>query len=120
MRAAIPAITRALNRRRRYGLQKVVYELEGMILNSRHLDGRFYQLWLGLSEYKKLHFMNDVKLLIRKELLGKEFSKAVASSVIREGEVDVKSPLYRYLKSKVYEGNVRMMLSDLQSIIGEK
>ncbi|SRR5258708_20379927 len=113
----MPVIISPRYKKKRYGINKIMYELEGLFLNSRHLENRFYQLWLGLSEYRKERFRQEVKQLIRVELLGREFGLAVAKDIIKDGEVDTKSYLYRYLKSRVYEGNLRLMLSDLQSTL---
>jgi hypothetical protein len=116
----MPVIISPKLKLKKYGLDKVIYNLEGLFLNSRYLRDRFYQIWLGLSEYDKTNFMREVKRIIRKELLGQDFYKAIAKDILGEKGIETKTHLYYYLKTRVYGGDAIELLMDLRDVIEEK
>lgn len=109
----------------RYGLGKVVYEIEGLITNSYFAEGKLYEGWLELSTWQRKKFLEQVRKVMKKELLGAKFMKALAEEILEErvggeGEkyvyVRTEAPLYKYLLKYVYGGRARDMLEELESI----
>lgn len=101
--------------KRRYGLSSVVQRIEKLLLSSKFLNGVLYKHWLETEEKEKERFRRELREIIRKELLGKEFLRAVARDILGE-EIRIDSEILKYLKAKVYQGNLRALLADLQSI----
>ena len=110
---------RFVYKQKRYGLGRSIQEIERLFLNSKHLQGGFYQPWLSLTAYKRHKFLEEIKGILRRELIGKELMTAIALDILEDGVIKTDTKVYRYLKSKVYKGNLRLMLSEMQSILKE-
>ena len=108
---------RFVYKQKRYGLGRSIQEIERLFLNSKHLQGGFYQPWLSLTAYKRHKFLEEIKGILRRELIGKELMTAIALDILEDGVIKTDTKVYRYLKSKVYKGNLRLMLSEMQSIL---
>ena len=93
-------------RRPRYGIEKVLDDIEHIFLNSWHFRGRMYLLWLGLSIEDRHSIRLEIRRCIRNELLGREWWEAISKDIIKvEGEsvyVDTTSNIYKYLAHKVF------------------
>jgi hypothetical protein len=105
--------------KRRYGISLVVQRIEKLLLSSRFLDGILYKYWLETEERDKERFRKEVRKIIRDGLLGKELLRAVARDILGE-QIRLDSHILDYLKRKVYNGDLRALLSDLQSIKEEE
>ena len=107
--------------RKKFGLSKVSYEVEGLLLNSKALENKLYLAYLSLEEENKRKFRKEVESIVKKYVLGKEFFKAIAEEIIvkREEriEYDLENKVYKYLKKSLYKGNSRDLLIDLQSVL---
>lgn len=105
------------------GISKFLYELEGLFLNSKNLETRFYLPWLNLGEFRKQAFMREVARIAWRYMLGKSFRYAVVRTLIKkkgEGiEVDTESPLFVYMKKRMYKGDVRKMIIEMESFAQE-
>ncbi len=104
---------------KRYGLAKVVEEVEQLLLHSKSLEGKFYQAWITLNPVRKERFRKELRRIIQENLLGDEFRKALAKEIITDEGIKVDSPLFKHLKARLYHGDVRRLLSDLQEIVYE-
>lgn len=105
-------------KRKRLGIDRFIYELEGLFLNSEYLRNRFYFSWLNLEEKDKAGFRSEVSSLIREHIINREFREAIAKDIIKqEGEgvsIEV-NETFKYLKKRVYKNKAREMLIDLVS-----
>ena len=93
------------------GISKVVQRIEQEILFDR-----FYALWVVTSPKGKELARRKLRRIIKEELLGIEFRIALAKDILSEEGIRLDSHLSKYLKNRVYRGNLREMLGDLQSI----
>ena len=102
-------------RKPKYGLEKIVYEIEDLFLNSPYFRGRMYFLWLSLPQRDKDGIKREIKKIIQRELLGEKWVEALAKDIIQVdskggASVDTSSYVYKYLKAKVFRGDVKKML----------
>ena len=102
--------------RSRYGLNKISNSIEQLLLNEPGL----YQPWLEMTSYRRKKLKKSIQQVIRQEFLGVKFRKALANDILGEGTVNTDLHLFTYLKNTIYQGNIRGLLSDLQSIKEEK
>lgn len=100
---------------RRQGIEKVLYEFEGVVLHSA-----LSQAWLGLSPVQKRSVRRELRLLIRKHILGTELLTILAQDILTETGIATATYLYQYIKRVYYSNNSREMLVALQSAVQEK
>ena len=100
----------------RYGIDRVLYQIEGMFLSQRaYFGGGMYQVWINLSNSQKIKVRERLLRVIRRELLGKDFRRALLEDIVEEsGKIRVESALYRYLRSRLFKGNSIKMLRYLR------
>jgi len=99
-----------------YGTTKVVEEVIELLSSYPSLEGVFFKKYIELPEVEKERLKSRLRKVIRKEFLGKEFTRAIAKDLL-EGEIKIDSEILKYLKRKAYNGNLRLLLTDLQSIL---
>ncbi len=100
-------------KRPRYGMTKVLDEIEVLLREGCH--GQFYDAWMRLTPYGKHEFRNELRLIIRRTLLGQKWWSALSKDVITEKGINTKSHVYRYIKTQLFHGDARkmfMMLTD--------
>ncbi len=104
-------------KKKRYGVVRAVDRVREVLLTSQHLEGKFYEVWLSLTEYKRKKLLEELRKVVKEEVLGKEFTTALAEEVFYEGEVDVHSPVFKYVKERVFHGDVRELMKELQDVL---
>jgi len=123
---------------RRYGMDRAIYEIEGLLLNSGYLRDRLYQAYLGLREEDRRGFRQQIRGVLREYILGEKLAEAIAMSIItkeakvskvysEKGElintldiitsIDTQTPMYSWCRKYLYRGNTKEMLIELESII---
>jgi len=106
-------------------IDKLIYDIEGLLLNCKWLRNRIYIPYLGLTDRDKLRFKKELINLISKEILGKDFMLALAKDIIKHDKekniiyVDVESNVYKYM-AEIYKGNVRKLVIELRSILAKE
>jgi hypothetical protein len=98
-------------KRQYYGMHRLIRRIEQEVL----LD-QFYSLWIIKSDRGKAKIKQQLRKLIREELLGPKLFRAIASDILLHGSVCLDTHLYRFLRQEVYKGDVRALLGDLQHV----
>jgi hypothetical protein len=97
-------------------LRVVAEKITNLIMESRFLHNKLYLPWLQLDEIDKRGFRRQVRQIIANNLLGEQFLLAIAKDVL-EGGVNIENYVFRYIKNRIYRGNVRLLLMDLSSVL---
>ena len=79
-----------------------------------------YLFWVSLSKKAKERFKYRIRMLLREELLGKEFMVAIAQECITKGGYPAfDAPLYEYVLKHWYHGDHRLALLRLNTWLRE-
>ena len=108
-------------KRPHYGVDKVLDGIEEILLNSKYLHNRFYMSWLGLKSSDRAKVREEIRKVIRRELLGKEWWLALSKDVIKVNDkgdiyVETESEVYKYLKRVLFRYKGREMLIMLRDV----
>ena len=102
---------------KRYGLDKVMEHIVWYFMNGKAFKGKMYGVWISLPYSDRDKIKRHIKVVIRNELMGITFWKALAKDVFREdGSIDVSSHVYQYFKHMVYDDDDRLMLVKLKDV----
>lgn len=102
--------------RRRLGIDKVVEEIENVLMGHPLV----YDVWIEISERSRRNLKREFKRMIKRELLGEEFTRALVRDCLNEkGEIVLESEVFKYVKRRVYKGNLREMLGELVAVANE-
>lgn len=113
---------------KRYGISKVVYEVEGLLLNGEYFKGAMFSTYVGLEERVKEQFRSEMYDLIKKYVMNENFRLALAKDSIipiefNEGnivyEYNVQSHVFQYFKKTLYRGKTQALLTDLMEVLQE-
>jgi len=96
----------------RHGVERVIYELEGVLLHSP-----LSSAWLGLKPSTRSALLKTLRRLFRTHCVDTELMRALASDVLVDGRVATELAIYRYLKKVYYRNNTREMLIALRTVL---
>lgn len=99
--------------RKLYGLDRLAERLEKEIFLSKETPD-LYKVYTSYQPRGRAELLRRIKKIITRELLSKEFRLAIARDILREEGVALETELYKFIKTRLYRGNLRAMLSDLQ------
>lgn len=102
---------------KRYGLARTAEEIEYYLLHNNIIGRDIYIRWLNISPQKRNGFRSALRRIIKHYILGEEFQLALAKDILNDGNIRVEGYLFKHLKSRLYNGDTRHLLSDLQEIV---
>lgn len=89
---------------RERALDKCCWKLTKVIFDSKRKRGDgLYKEWILAGENERMKVRKEMKKVIREEMLEKGLFKAIAKDVMREGEIDIKSEVYRWLRNEMFD-----------------
>ena len=115
-----------VKKRPKYNIDATLDDIEKVFLNSKYFHNRMYMLWVGLKEEDKRGVRNEIKRVIRDNLLGKEWWEAMSKDILKkQGEgvyIDTSTEVYKYLSKKVFGvkhiRDMLVMLRDVREDLG--
>lgn len=109
-----------LAKKKHYGLNRVIWEIEDLFLNYRYFHTKMYYLWFSLTENDRERIKARIGGIIKEFILNNEYWEAIAMDILQNGVINIESNMYKYLKKTMFDGKDTEILKWLRDVLDNK
>lgn len=109
--------------RKRFGISKVVFEIEQLLLHFEPIKKETYLAYLKVTEKGKQKYRKRIEEIVREYAVNAELMRSIAKEIIKiekdretgeqHIEYNLDNEIFKYMKKNLYKGDSRKLLGDL-------